>query len=246
MRKNDASNLKEFRHKISALKKQGLIPANKRTGKLPGAGARPTDLFGGKPLKDYVKKYDDVLSGKATAVPLSKLKSPTEARKKFEVTRAGGIKPSVLVPKGFDEKVEVRKGQIFTHHPKGVSSVDIPVEYKGDTRQFLKELKKYDFPEMKGRHWYAFNFKGGGSKQVFRSMDDLVRYVEGQKSYGVRAAHRRGDTKWLREVVRSLEIVVTDDKRTWFKENERRAEDREKAHQKQRNIARRGKRRKKK
>lgn len=240
------TELKDFRRKLSALKKQGLIGGKT----VDVRSAKPNMLRGGKFLEEYIKKYDDVLSGKATAVPLAKLENRGRQRKLYETVSAGGIQPHVIVPHVKEESVSVSGGLVKISHPKGINRIEIPIDYN-NLNQYLKDLRKAEksgkLPELKGPHYYAFNLKGGQSHVIFRNIDELVNYLKNPKDNvsgsqrWVNRVLRSKDPKEQRDLFRNLEIVQTTQPAWWNTKQKRdaaRADEKRIAKNKRRAVAR--------
>ena len=240
-----ASELKEFRSQLSTLKKQGLVG-----GKVNTRTARPSDVRGGKPLREYVAKYDDVLSGKATAVPLARLGNKSQQRKLYETVTAGGISPHAIVPHAADEGVSVHSGVVEISHTKGIHRLQIPIDYK-NLPQYLKDLKQAakdgTIPELRGPHYYGFNLHGGGSHTLFRNMEDLLDYMRNPRenisgsNRWLNSAIRSKDPKEMRDYFRNLEIVTTTEP-VWWNRKEKREQAAKKKREQARNKRRAGKR----
>jgi len=239
------AELREFRANVKTLRDQGLIP-----GKVNLTRANPRSVKGGKFLYEYINKYDDVISGKQTAVPLAKLENKANQRKLYETVKTGGIEPHVLVPHIKEEKVSVVGGVIKISHPKGIERLEIPIKYT-NLNQYLKDLKAAEkagiLPELKGSHYYAFNMNGGQSHAIFRNIDELVKYLHEPKYKNIRRALRTKDPTEQLDTFRTLEIVKTTSPVWWNTKQKRdaaREERKRLARNKRRREARAAKRKK--
>ncbi len=214
-------DLAKFRSDISVLKKQGLIGgADFRT-----QTAQPWMIRGGKSLRDYVKKYDDILSGKATAVKLSDEDVNRYRRlgNEIAITRKSGtskrksnIKDTrVIIPHAATEKVSVRKGNVVITHPKGISRAQLTIEYdryESDAlRKYLKRVMKSQVPNK--RRYLGFNFFGNKGSNYYTDIDSLIEDLERYQS--VEQAINSGNARDMSEVVRNIEIVTFDSARDW-------------------------------
>lgn len=120
--------LKQFRHKISILKSQGVIPGKK----LDARTARPGMRRGGKSLDKLLHEFKDVAEGRAKAVPKHKLARGviTEQKKLGNKTRGKFL----LVKQTDQQKVAVSGGDVVktAKLDPGLVQVQI-VRKKGET-----------------------------------------------------------------------------------------------------------------
>lgn len=205
------SELRSFRSTVSKLKSQGLIsPITKSGNKLDARSATPNwrDSSGRK-LSTIVAKYDDVVSGKLTAVKVTPTKLKEYKRAGFETT-----KDRVLVPHSAGEKVSIKNDKIKVTSKSGVQIVHIPVEYH-DLEQYLKDVmkKRHAINRMKQPdEWFGFSYFGNHSIELFDSIEQVVRRL---RSYGTIQNLSRYKQK---EIYKNLVIVKMPDKGSekWF------------------------------
>src|ERR1035437_9923980 len=119
------SKIRKFRHDIATLKRKGLV-----TG-VDARSIQPTSK-----LTSLIERFDDVLSGKATPVKLSKSESKNLKAAGYDV-----YKGKVLFPHSAGEKVGVSHGHAKVRQPSGVEHVTIPIEYH-NLSDYLKSVKK--------------------------------------------------------------------------------------------------------
>lgn len=193
------TDIRKFRHNIAALKKRGLI-----TG-VDARSVKPT-----KRLTNLIDRFDDVLSGKATPVKLSKSETANMKAAGYET-----YKGKVIFPHSANEKVGVSHGHAKLRQPSGVEQVTIPVPYhKLDT--YLRDLKKNDkaIDAMKKRdEYFAFRFYGHQSNAIYRNIDLLIDDLERYEA--IEEARQSGKAKDMNEVYRNLEIVKVHRSRDW-------------------------------
>lgn len=213
------SDLRKFRTSVAILKKQGLISDTLANGrKLDARSAYPSWKVKGKRLDTLIRKYDDVVSGKATAVKVSPAKAKAYA-KTAGYERTG---ERVLVPHSRDESARAnRMGEIVIRNKNGLERVQLPVEYH-NLAQYLQGIKTDSkrIDRMKGRNEYwGFRFFGNNSSEIFRNIDMLVDFVS--RYNDVLAAKGR---KKQQEVYRNLEIIKISDFNKWTFPSERKKE----------------------
>lgn len=210
-----AQSLRSFRHAFSVLKKQGLVKT-----KRSAVSVYPSQKFGGVKAETLVKKYDDVVSGKVTAV-----KVPKSELKKFRKAGRETAKGMVLEPHGPGEKVRFKKGTIVIEHKAGIQRVQLPIEYH-NLEDWAKEIKKkhkqIDTMKSSNEYW-GFRFSnawgGGHSSEIFRDIDlmiDFIRHYEDYQKYANRP--RKGA-----EFYRNIEIVKISKPDKWEFPSERKA-----------------------
>jgi len=178
-----AENLREFRRAVSVLKKQGLLSGKTTSGqKIDARSALPNWKVKGKKLSTLVKKYDDVVSGKATAV-----KVPPKTLAKFRKTGFETANKRVLVPHSKSEIAKFKGGEVSISNPSGIERVQIPVEYH-NLQQYLRDLRKNKalINKMKrNNEYFGIRFFGGQRAMFYGNieflLDDLERYEDIQK-----------------------------------------------------------------
>jgi hypothetical protein len=195
-------NIKKFRHEIAVLKRKGLV-----TG-VDARSVTPT-----KKLTNLIDRFDDVLSGKATPVKLSKTETKNLKDAGYDV-----YKGRVLFPHSAGEKVSVSHGHAKTRNPKGVEHVTIPVPFH-KLEDYIKQIKRNSgaIDSMKRRdEYFAFRFYGHQSQQLFRDIDLLIDYLQ-QPSSGSKdpILNRNQSSRDMNEAYRNLEIVKVHRARDW-------------------------------
>jgi hypothetical protein len=203
-----------FRTAAKALRSAGILDSKTNLTKLT-----PTDIRGGKTIRELIKEFDPVIRGKAVAVPVSavddKAYRKTYAKKVLVSGKTGKRTEMMLVPKSVDETVEVKDGKVVITHPAGIERVQLPVEYH-NLEQYLRDVKNQKV--LKQGKQFAFRFYGGSS-DVFSNMElllDALRHYE-----SISDAIKSNDSKMQREMYRNLEIVRVKSSREWFKQREK-------------------------
>lgn len=176
-------DLRKFRHAVSALKKQGLIPDRATSGlKLDARSVTPKWKINGKTLGSIVEKYDDVASGKATALRVTPEKLKAFKKAGFEI--AGD---RVIVPHSATEKARVIAGEVTIKNKSGIERVQLPVEFH-NLPQWLRDVRKdaARINQMKARNeYFGIRFYGGQRANFYSDIesliDDLSRYEDIQK-----------------------------------------------------------------
>jgi len=204
---------RKFRHAVSVLKKQGLIPAS-----IDARSAIPSKTVRGKSLSTLVRKYDDVLSGKQTAltVPPSKLKAYRKAG--FSTTQNSKI----LVPHSATEKARLnRAGEVSIKSKAGIERVQIPVPYHR-LSQYLKDIardhKRIDAMKRKNEY-FGFRFFGNNTNLY----SDILSAIESISKYAT-ILNTKSRAK-QQEIYQNLEIVTVGNPAKWTFPGERRAKD---------------------
>ena len=178
------TDLKDFRRSVAVLKKQGLISGRTQSGqKVDARSALPSWKVKGKRLDTLVKKYDDIISGKATA-----LKIPPKTLKQFRKTGFETVQGRLLVPHTSREIVKFSKGQVNIKDKSGIERVQLPVEFHNLT-QYLTDLEKNSklIDSMKkGNEYFGIRFHGGQRAHFYSSIKQVVadlRHYEDIKKY---------------------------------------------------------------
>jgi hypothetical protein len=203
-------DLKRFRSQVAELKRKGLIKnVDART-------AQPFFIRQGKPLKDVVKKYDDVLSGKVQPVKL-----PPKKIKELGYTKTKVGKDSyAMVPISAGEKVRVEKGTVKIVEPKGIERIKHAIPFT-NLREWLTKMKRShrSIDKLKApNEWYTFKVFGRRSWQGFESIDDLIDKLRSYESW--QATMNYGKRK-QRELWEHLEIIRVPDLDRWHTEKEK-------------------------
>jgi hypothetical protein len=236
LRKNES--LKDFRHKVSELKRRGIIDAKTDVRKVT-----PNWMRGGKTLRELVDKFDPVTSDKAEVFPTEKV-TDKGARTKYERViqtdpKTGKKKEFLIVPKYANESITVQDGKIVRDNTDaGIRTMEMHVPYH-KLEQFIRDSKTQKYAHEKGFKQFAFRFFGGYSR-TYRSMKQLLEDFEEYRS--VQEA-MSGSPYAQRELFRNFELVEVKDSKTWFAQRDRTADERKKA--KRAATKKTGKRRKK-
>jgi hypothetical protein len=195
-----ASKIREFRHAVSVLKKQGLITGSTQSGqKIDARSALPGWKIKGKRLDTLVKKYDDVVSGKATAV-----KVPPKQLQQFRKTGFETANNRVLVPHTKTETARFRAGQVAITNKTGIERIQIPVEFH-NLKQYLTDIKKNAkvINRMKrNNEYFGIRFYGGQRAHFYSDISSLMADLENYESI----TQAKGKAKQL-EIYQNLEII---------------------------------------
>lgn len=200
-------DLKSFRHAVAVLKSKGLIKnVDART-------AQPFFIRQGKTLKESVKKFGDVVSGKVEPVtlPPEKVKAYKQAGYKTYTPRKGDIH-KVLVPKAATEKVSVEKGEIKITEKSGkIERIKLAVPFHNLT-QWTEEMmqNRLRINAMKRRNeWFGYKISGHASWTIYRTIEQLFEdLINGTMSAGGQPLAERYPTrKTGNEFFEALEIV---------------------------------------
>lgn len=194
------ADLKEFRRKLALLKKQGLISGSTQSGeKIDARSALPGWKVKGKRLDTLVSKYDDVASGKATALKVA----PSEL-KKFRKIGFETAQGRVIVPHSKIETAKLSKGQVSIKSKSGIERVQIPVEFH-NLNQYLTDIEK-NAPLIdamkKNNEYFGVRFYGGQRAKFYSSVKQLIsnlRHYESIKRYTSKSKQA--------EVYQNLEII---------------------------------------
>lgn len=208
------ANLRDFRKRVSTLKKQGLLPATTSRGhKLDARSADPRWIVKGKTLGSLVKKYDDVASNKATAVKVSK-KQLSQYKKAGYETASG----RVIVPHSATEKAIVKNDTVVIKSRSGIERVQIPIPFE-NLNKYLADIEKDKalINSMKRKNeYFGFKFFGNNSSTLYSDIafliEDLARYS------AVQDAKSRIKQQ---EIYRNLEIVRVAHSANWVFPSER-------------------------
>lgn len=200
-------DLKAFRRAVAVLKSKGLIKnVDART-------AQPFFIRQGKTLKETVKKFDDVVSGKVEPVTLPPEKVREYKRAGYETysTRKDDIS-KVLVPKSSTEKVSVEKGEIKISGKTGkIERIKKAVPFDG-LKQWVEDMQKnrLRINAMKRRNeWFGYKIAGHASWTIYRTIEQLFEdLVNGTMSAGGQPlAERYPSHKSGEEFYEALEII---------------------------------------
>lgn len=151
-RKLTSAQARAFRSDIAKLKAKGLV-----SKRVDARTQKPT-----RHMREQVKKFSDVLSGKATVVHTPKRAQAKEFAEKFRVKGK-----SVVVPTRKGEKLTYSKtyNDISASQKVGGKTVHRYIAPKGATKRKLKGNLIYTIPV-------------GNTRQSFDTWDDLVLFME--------------------------------------------------------------------
>ncbi len=194
------ANLKDFRHRVSVLKKQGLLPARTSRGeKLDARSADPRWKVKGKSLGSIVKKYDDIASEKSTAVRVPR--KTLIAYKKAGYETAKG---RVIVPHSATERATRRGENIVIKSKSGIERVQIPIPFQ-NLEQYLTDIQKNKrlINGMKRRNeYFGFKFFGNNSSEIHSDISHLIEQLQTYSAVTNAVSRMK-----QQEVYRNLEIV---------------------------------------
>jgi len=163
----------EFRRAVAKLKREGLIPPNKRGRTVNPKTAQPYERFGGKSLKDYIADRDNqqVIRGEATTIARSRV-SDTQG---FAVKKPKGMPERVVVPLPKDAKVSVENKNIVITHTSETGTIKRTSLPRTSLKRYLRDAES--LPELGPDSSYAFYFFGNKSHRIFKHPADLVEYL---------------------------------------------------------------------
>jgi hypothetical protein len=211
-------SLREFRKAVSKLKKQGLVSKRLNVRK-----ATPDKKVNGGRVKlsTLVKKFDDVISGKATAIKATKSLS-TYRKLGFETAKG-----RVIVPHTATEQVGITPtGEIFTRQKgTGIRKIEVPVEYH-KLDQYLVDIlanaeklnKRLDENE-----YFGFTYFGHRSTELYSNIEMLIAKIREYKS--TREALRHPRSKLARDFKEGRITIVkvpVPNGQSWFEPMEER------------------------
>lgn len=200
-------DLKKFRKAVAVLKSKGIIK------NVDARNAQPFFIRQGKTLKETVKKFDDVVSGKVEPVtlPPEKVKAYKQAGYETYSPRKGDIH-KVLVPKSANEKVSIEKGEIKITEKSGkIERIKKAVPFH-NLEQWVKEMmeNRLRINAMKRRsEWFGYKIVGHTSWTIYRTIEQLFEdLINGTMSAGGQPLAERYPTrKTGNEFFEALEIV---------------------------------------
>lgn len=163
---------KEYRKELAALKKQGIVSKyiDARTHK-------PTRYMLSK-----LRKYKDVATGHAMAIPSSKI--PKERRDKYIAKGTARQQDKFLiVPKtAANQRADVVKGHLATYTKLGFGDervIFLPYEAK-DLNDIVKQLEDHESEIntlKEPNEQFGFQLFGHNAKRGFVDADDLFKYL---------------------------------------------------------------------
>ena len=204
------SELQKFRHGISILKKQGLVPASVDARK-----AQPYWIRGGKRLGTQVKKFDDVISGKVEAVSLPQKKLREYKKAGYETAQK-----HVLVPKLKTDVVTVTKdNEIKIKEKSGIQRIKKAVPYY-NLEQWLRDMQKdhLRIDAMKRRNeYFGYKIFGHHSYALYRTLDLMLQEMIDGTTSGLNLSEKIRHTshKQQNEFFEHFEIVRVPRAEAW-------------------------------
>jgi hypothetical protein len=162
--KKNSAQIKKFRHGVSILKKFGLVDK-----KYDARSVTPT-----KYLESQIRKFSDVIEGKAKPVKVSKKKLGHYKEQGFQ-TKFG----KVIVPLGENEKVIGTHGDFVVKtigEFGSLTRIDMGLNKK-NVMLWREELLKRKIKLREGERIY-FQFYGNNSYQTFQNFEQLLFYFE--------------------------------------------------------------------
>jgi hypothetical protein len=189
-RKAVTAQTKQFRKDVAALKRKGLID------KLYDArSVTPT-----KYLKSQIKKFSDVLTGKAQTVKVNKKKQAQYRERGFKVKNG-----RVVVPVAENEKVYGTHGD-FVVKTKGdfgsMTRIDMGLSKK-NIMNWRQEIIDRHVKLRDGEKIY-FQFYGNNSYRTFQTLEQLLFYFEQYSS--VEKVDMSGSAEDAMEMIDNLVI----------------------------------------
>lgn len=203
----DNRELAAFRRDVSTLKKAGILPASIKV-----RSATPSKISGGKPLKEWVKKFKAATPSGNNTAQIIKVK-PDQARtfsRLDYVTDARRGKPAthIMVPAAHGAKVSIDdENRIHVRNPNGIETIHLPVEYH-NLAQYITDVmaNEKQINAMKDRNEeFGFQLYGSNSRRGFSSIRKLFDYLMGYQSTAHLLRQRR--SKDAREMIQNLIIV---------------------------------------
>lgn len=190
--------LARFRRAVSLLKKQGLIPK-----RVDARKATPENKdYKGHTLKSLVKKYDDIVSGKATAKKVSK-KELKEFRGKYPTTQGTHI----IVPHSATEKITKQGSTITIRSASGIDRVQLNVQAK-DIESYLDAIERDHarIDAMKRKNeWFGVRLFGWPATSAIYADTRLL--VDELRKYRTVLTTSQSSRKVQRDYIAHLEIV---------------------------------------
>lgn len=207
-------DIRQFRHAVSVLKQQGLI-----SSRVDARSAYPNWKSNGIKLKTLVRKYDDIVSGKVTAVKVPEKKLRSFRGQGFETAKG-----RVLVGHGAGQTAKFEHGEIAVTHPSGIQEIKIPVKFH-NLEQYLSEIRDRasEIDRQKtGRQWFGFQFYGNNSTELYRNIDLMIERLRHYESVE-RSIDKRSRTKQT-DIYKNLVILKVPRAKDWEFPLERRRE----------------------
>lgn len=200
------------------------------SNRVDARSAYPKWKSDGKSLKSLVVKYDDIVSGKVTAV-----KVESKALKQFRAVGYEISKGRVLVPHSEEETARrVAGGRIVIKNKSGIHRIQIPVQYH-DLEEYLSAIEKnhklVNSMKANNEHWgfrireKGYKGPGGYSMTIYR---DIRRAIEDLHKYEI--------VEKPNEFFAGLEIFTISKPSEWYKRVEEQTQYRRSGKGSKRNV----------
>jgi hypothetical protein len=192
--------LKSFRSDLAKLKKFGLTSKKTNPRK-----QTPTKWF-----KAQIKKYNDVLQGKAKVVTINKSQKSKLKEAQYRTTRNKAI-----IPAAKNETVRMTKqGYNITRHNKGGNiKTERIFMNESDLLSHLENIRNTNkYRNLPKDKFLSFRFFGNNSSAVFRgsekgvAIDLLMDFFERYEA--VAKVYQSGKPEDAQELIRNFEIVT--------------------------------------
>lgn len=212
------SDLKNFRSKVAALKRKGLLPSKTSKGNpLDARSAQPNwKLPNGRKLSTVVDHLDPVTSGKATPLQVT-----PERAKQFRKAGYEVVNGRVIIPHSATEKAVKEKGEIVIESASGIKRVQIPIEFH-NLNQWFRDVRA-DAPRInrmkRNNEYFGFRYFGNNSSELFADIDDLIERLAGYEA-SIDANTRIKQ----QQVYKNIEIVKLGRRTEWETPSDRKRE----------------------
>jgi hypothetical protein len=192
--------LKSFRKDLAKLKKFGLA----------GLKTNPRKQTPTKWFKAQIKKYSDVLEGKAKVVKINK-----KQKAKFKEANYRTTRNKAVVPAAQNETVRVTKEgyNIVRHNKGGKIKTERMLMSQAELVNFLESIRnKPKYRNLPQDKYLSFRYYGNNSTMIFQgskkgeAIDLLMNRFEQYDS--VIGAQQTGKAEDAQDVIRNFEIVT--------------------------------------
>jgi hypothetical protein len=212
--KRSQFDLQKFRSAVAKLKKQGILK------NVDARKAQPFWIRGGKPLKETVAKFDEVVSDKASAVKLTPSKTREYQKAGYETRKIPTGERVVMVPKLATDKVSVTKeGEVKLTSKQKITHIKKAVEYR-NLGQWLQKMKENTLRlnAMKRKNeFFGYKVFGHNSYALYRNIGDLIDEIENGSTSGLNLSDKIRETthKQQNEFFENFEIVRVPRAEAW-------------------------------
>jgi hypothetical protein len=208
-----ATELKSFRHSVSILKKKGLI------SKTDARSAQPYWIRGGNRLDKLVAKFDDVISGKVSAVEVSDKQVKQYRKAGFET-----FKNKVLIPHAAGERATVLKQgnikvQKIVKPETGTRRIILPIPFH-NLKQWIRDGKAQGdmLDSLKGgRKVWAYKFMDNNSYATYEHLELLFEELSVGTASGLNLMDKANTTtrKQQNEIYQNLALFAVPSQVDW-------------------------------